>query len=225
MSNYRKELKYFITFNDFNIINNNLNSLLKKDKYCNDDYYQISSIYFDNYNMTSYNQVLNGISERWKYRIRFYNYDKNYIKLEKKYKVNGLTLKESTVITYDTLNNILKRKVRIDSNNSPLLNELILKIKTEYLRPVILIEYDRIPYIYKAGNVRITLDYNIRYTNIYSDIFNKEKKVHYLNERILEVKYNEFIPDFIRFRLELNHLNQTSFSKFNNCIDALGGYR
>ena len=122
-------------------------------------------------------------------------------------------------------NNILKRRVRIDSNNSPLLNELILKIKTEYLRPVILIEYDRIPYIYKAGNVRITLDYNIRYTNIYSDIFNKEKKVHYLNERILEVKYNEFIPDFIRFRLELNHLNQTSFSKFNNCIDALGGYR
>ena len=176
MSNYRKELKYFITFNDFNIINNNLNSLLKKDKYCNDDYYQISSIYFDNYNMTSYNQVLNGISERWKYRIRFYNYDKNYIKLEKKYKVNGLTLKESTVITYDTLNNILKRRVRIDSNNSPLLNELILKIKTEYLRPVILIEYDRIPYIYKAGNVRITLDYNIRYTNIYSDIFNKKKK-------------------------------------------------
>ena len=225
MSNYRKELKYFITFNDFNIINNNLNSLLKKDKYCNDDYYQISSIYFDNYNMTSYNQVLNGISERWKYRIRFYNYDKNYIKLEKKYKVNGLTLKESTVITYDTLNNILKRRVRIDSNNSPLLNELILKIKTEYLRPVILIEYDRIPYIYKAGNVRITLDYNIRYTNIYSDIFNKEKKIHYLNERILEVKYNEFIPDFIRFRLELNHLNQTSFSKFNNCIDAFGGYR
>ena len=193
MSNYRKELKYFITFNDFNIINNNLNSLLKKDKYCNDDYYQISSIYFDNYNMTSYNQVLNGISERWKYRIRFYNYDKNYIKLEKKYKVNGLTLKESTVITYDTLNNILKRRVRIDSNNSPLLNELILKIKTEYLRPVILIEYDRIPYIYKAGNVRITLDYNIRYTNIYSDIFNKEKKIHYLNERILEVKYLSLI--------------------------------
>ena len=63
MSNYRKELKYFITFNDFNIINNNLNSLLKKDKYCNDDYYQISSIYFDNYNMTSYNQVLNGKSK------------------------------------------------------------------------------------------------------------------------------------------------------------------
>ena len=46
-------------------------------------------------------------------------------------------------------------------------------------------------------------------------------KVHYLEDKILEVKYNELIPDFIRFRLELNHLEQTSYSKFNNCIDDL----
>ena len=101
------------------------------------------------------------------------------------------------------------------------MNDFIIKIKTELLKPIICIEYDRIPYVYKTGTVRITLDYNIRYTNNYNNLFNKDKKVYYLNEKILEVKYNELIPDFIRYRLELNHLEQISFSKFNNCIDNL----
>ena len=96
-------------------------------------------------------------------------------------------------------------------------------MKKDLLQPIICIEYDRIPFIYKLGNVRVTLDYNIRYTNKYNNLFDSNKKVHYLNDKILEVKYNELIPNFIRFRLELNHLEQISFSKFNNCIDSMTG--
>ena len=81
-----------------------------------------------------------------------------------------------------------------------------LKMQTEFLRPVICVEYDRIPYIYNIGNVRLTLDFNIRYTNKYNNLFDNKKRVHYLKYKILEVKYNELIPDFIRVRLELNHL-------------------
>ncbi len=220
-SNFRNEIKYSITNNDFYIIDHNLKVLLKKDSNCKGEFYTISSIYFDNYSRTSYNQVKNGISERWKYRIRFYNYDDSYIKLEKKYKVNGLTDKKSVTITRDIFDNILKNKLKIEKSNNALLNEFIIKMKTELLRPIICIEYDRIPYIYKTGNVRVTLDYNIRYTKDYTNLFDDQKKVYYLNDKILEVKYSEFLPDFIRYRLELNHLQQTSFSKFNNCIDNL----
>lgn len=220
---FRNELKYHITDNDFYIIRHNLKSLIKKDSNCVGDYYTISSIYFDTYNKTSYNQVKNGINERWKYRIRFYNYDDSYIILEKKYKINGLTNKTNVRITREMLNQILKHNVKIDRNNHPLLNEFIIKMKTELLRPVICVEYDRIPYVYKLGNVRVTLDYNIRYTNKYNNLFKSDKRVHYLKEKILEVKYNELIPDFVRFRLELNHLEITSFSKFNNCLNNLNG--
>lgn len=220
-NDYRKELKYFITDNDFNLLNINLNSILKKDYNCINDFYTISSIYFDTYNKTSYNQVKNGLSERWKYRIRFYNYDDSYIKLEKKYKINGLTNKKSTRITRDILNQILSNKIKINKLNDPLLNEFIIKMNTEFLRPIICIEYDRVPFVYKIGTVRITLDYNIRYTNKYHDVFNGNKKVSYLQNKILEVKYNELIPGFIKSKLGLNHLEQTSFSKFNNCIDDL----
>lgn len=221
MNKFRKELKYNITNKDFYILQHNLNNLIKKDSNCNGDYYTISSIYFDDYKKTSYNQVKNGISNRWKYRIRFYNYDDSYIKLEKKHKVNGLTNKTCVRIDRQILNNILNNKIKVEEKNDKLLNEFIVKIKKDLLRPIICIEYDRIPFIYKLGNVRITLDYNIRYTNKYNDLFNSEKRVYYLKNKILEVKYNELIPDFIRYRLELNHLEQVSFSKFNNCIESL----
>ena len=218
---FRKELKYSITDNDFKVINHNLNGLIKKDCNCKGDYYTISSIYFDNYNKTSYRQVKDGISNRWKYRIRYYDYKDTYIKLEKKHKTNNLTNKTSIRISKKELNDILSNKIKTKATNPPLLNEFIIKMQTEFLRPIIFIEYDRIPYVYKFGNVRITLDFNIRYTNRFNNLFNKNKKVWHLEDKVLEVKYNELIPDFIRFRLQLNHLEQVSFSKFNNCIENL----
>ena len=218
---FRKELKYLISENDFNILNHNLKDLISKDIHCENDYYTISSIYFDTYNKTSYRQVKDGISNRWKYRIRFYDYKDSYIKLEKKHKLNSFTNKTSIRISKKELNEILSNKVKVKSNNPPLLNEFIIKMQTEFLRPVICVEYDRIPYTYNIGNVRLTLDFNIRYTNKFNNIFSKSKKVYCLSDKILEVKYNELIPDFIRYRLELNHLEQTSYSKFNNCIDNL----
>ena len=220
---FRKELKYSISDNDFYVISHNLKDLIQKDINCKGDYYTISSIYFDTYNKTSYRQVKDGISERWKYRIRFYDYNDSFIKLEKKHKINGLTNKKSIIITKKDLNDILNNKIKIKSTNPPLLNEFIIKMETELLRPIICIEYDRVPYVYKLGNVRITLDFNIRYTNRFNNLFNKNKKVHYLIDKLLEVKYDDLIPDFIRYRLELNHLEQTSFSKFNNCMDSLNG--
>lgn len=221
--NYRNELKYSITNRDFELLKCSLESLLKKDEHCFNNFYTITSIYFDNYKKTSYNQVKNGISERYKYRIRFYNYDSEFIKLEKKQKLNGLTNKKSIIITKELLFDILNNNVKISNLNDKLLNELILKMKTEYLRPIICVEYDRIPFIYKLGNVRITLDYNIRYTNKYNDLFNSKKDMRYLCDKILEVKYDEFIPDYVRYRLQLNSLHQISYSKFNNCIDDLNG--
>lgn len=221
MSKFRQELKYNISENDFYLIKHNLNNIIKKDPNCKGEFYTISSLYFDDYNKTSYNQVKNGISNRWKYRIRFYNYDDSYIKLEKKHKINGLTNKTSVRITREMFDNILNNNIKVEECNDKLLNEFIVKMKKDLLKPIICIEYDRIPYVYKLGNVRITLDFNIRYTNNYSGLFNSNKKVYYLNNKILEVKYDELIPDFIRYRLELNHLERISFSKFNNCIDSM----
>lgn len=223
MANFRKELKYNINNYEFSLINETLKKLLKKDKYCLGDYYTITSIYFDNYKGQAYNQVKCGLSERWKYRIRFYNYDEGFIKLEKKYKVNNLTNKQDTVINKEMFDNILSGNVRVSKYNNKLLNEFIIAMKTQLLKPVICIEYNRIPYIYRVDNVRITLDYNIRYTNKMNDLFNKNKRMYHLKDKVLEIKYNELIPDFIFKKLNINYLNNTSFSKFLNSIELNRG--
>lgn len=221
MSEYRKELKYFLRNTDMGQIKTNLNYIMKIDNNCKNGKYTISSIYLETYNDTSYNQVINGLSERWKYRIRFYDYNDKFIKLEKKYKVNNLTKKSAIKLSKDDFERIMNNTLKVKKSNPELLNEIAIKMKTELLRPAILIEYDRIPYTYKAGNVRITIDYNIRYSRNYNKAFEQENKKHYLKYKILEVKYDEFIPDFIRYKIEVNHLEQTAFSKYFMCMSEL----
>lgn len=219
-TNYRSELKYIITNNDFILLKHRLESLLKKDKNVIDGSYKITTIYFDNIYRTSYYQVVDGISQRWKYRIRFYNNNDKYIVLEKKYKINSRTNKTSVRITKQELDKIMKNEIDISLENHKLFNEFIIKLKTEMMRPIILVEYDRIPFVYDVGNIRITLDYNIGFSKEFDKAFTQDKNLIYLKERILEVKFNDLIPEHIRAKLELNHLERTSYSKFKNCIEG-----
>ena len=75
-------------------------------------------------------------------------------------------------------------------------------MKTQQLRPRVLVSYVREPYVYAAGNVRVTFDSNIR-----TSLFQRE----FLNgalpdiiatdapgDIILEVKYDAFLPEVIR---------------------------
>lgn len=216
--NFRKELKYLINKNDELILKERLKTILKKDFNTIEGKYKVLSLYFDDYKKNSYYQVVNGISERWKWRIRYYNYDTSFICLEKKYKVNGMTYKSKINITKKQVNDILKNKnIKISDKNDKLLNEFYKDILIKFLRPAVIIVYDRIPFTYNAGNVRITIDYNLSSSVDFDKFFDKKINLVPIMEKnyaILEVKYNDFIPDYIRYKLELNHLMQTSYSKF-----------
>lgn len=216
---YRFEYKYLLSKNQKELLKVKIGDLLRVDKNAAEfGGYNIRSIYLDNYKNTSLNQVINGISDREKYRIRFYNCNSSYIALEKKKKTNNMTIKTSCKITKEQLENIINNKNLVISKENPkLLNELYLKMKTQRYRPVCIIEYDRVPYIYNAGNVRITLDYNISVSYDFSNAFSKKLPVIPIMNRdraLLEVKFNDFIPDFIRWRLQLNTLTRTSYSKY-----------
>lgn len=217
---YRHELKYYINNLQFEEIKKRLSFLLSTDKNTMEDgRYFIRSLYLDDYQDTSYYQVLNGISKREKYRIRYYNYDFNYIRLEKKAKINNITNKTSCIVTKEQVEDLLDGKLNISKENHKLLNEFILKTKFYGYKPAVIIDYDRIPYIYKAGNVRITLDYNISMDYNTNNFFNKEnQKIPILekNMRILEVKYNEILPNYIAWLININTLEQTAYSKYLN---------
>ena len=102
----------------------------------------------------------------------------------------------------------------------PLLRKLTLAMLTRRLHPVVIVEYDRVPYIYREGNVRVTLDTNISSSRAIDRFFDEripKRPVMAAGSQLLEVKYDEFLPDVIYTALQLQNLRQTAFSKYYIC--------
>ena len=210
---YRNELKYYINKVQFEEIKKRISFLLDTDKNTREDgSYFIRSLYLDDYKDTSFYQVVDGISKREKYRIRYYNYDTSYICLEKKFKINNMTNKTSYRVTKEQIEELLKGNLAIKKENNKL-----LKTKFYGYKPVVIVNYDRIPYVYKAGNVRLTLDYNISIdynTDSFFETNGVQIPIIQDNLRILEVKYDEFLPTYISWLININNLERTSYSKY-----------
>ena len=215
---YRSELKFIITKYQMQLLKSNLECIMERDINSSvDGSYFIRSLYFDDYKDTAYNQVINGLSEREKYRIRYYNYDSNFIRFENKYKKNNMNKKTSVNINKEDVVKIIDNQEI--STNDNLLSLFLIKKNTELYRPVVIIDYNRDAYIYKAGNVRITFDYNLTCSYDIDNFFKKDiDSIPLLdkNEVILEVKFDEFLPSFIRQILNIDSIERTSFSKYAN---------
>ncbi len=220
---YRHELKYEIPYTEYLIMRGRLRKIMKADPHTDDDgRYRISSIYFDNSDDKALKEKTDGISRREKFRIRYYNDDLSFITLEKKMKIDDLCLKYDAVITKAECEMILNGDYGFMKNHTEsLIRELYAKIYYQRLRPRVMVTYVREPYIYQAGNVRITFDSCIR-----TSLFSKE----FLTDRIsdisatdtprymlLEVKYDEFLPGIIQRLIQTNNLRQQSFSKYETC--------
>ena len=84
-----------------------------------------------------------------------------------------------------------------------------------------LVSYVREPYIYAAGNVRVTFDSQIR-TSLFQNAFADGtlpdiSATDTPGDIILEVKYDAFLPEIIRCLLQSEELRQQAFSKYGSC--------
>ncbi len=221
---YRYEKKFLINNIQMELLKNNLSAALYLDKNIkNDDgSYFIRSVYFDDYKDTSYNQVIEGISKREKYRIRYYDYDSSYITLEKKSKVNNLGKKDKDVLTQEMTEKIIKGEEVI--TDKTVVNELQRVMKSRFYKPVVIIDYKRRAFTYPINDVRITIDYNISCSYEIDKFFDKDINSIPLLEKntaILEVKYNDFLPDVIKRIINIKNMEVTSFSKYSTGRDML----
>ena len=226
---FRYELKYLCSETQLEIIKYRLMNILSFDHHTVDGQYVVRSIYFDNYENRCYFENENGTDPREKFRIRIYNADDKRISLECKRKEKGKTHKESCLITKDDYHCIMNGlSLDVLQYKSGLLKELIMLIKQEMFRPVVIVEYDRTPYVYPVGNVRITLDKNIRSSMDLKDFFAPNistRPILPTGQHLLEVKYDELLPDYIKEVLQLDDLSRTAFSKYYLCRKfSLGGY-
>ena len=162
-------------------------------------------------------EKINGFNKREKFRIRFYNNDTSFIRLEKKSKNNGLCLKESTILTKEQCKDIINNNLNwVKDSTDNLLLEFYSKCKYQLLKPKTIVDYVREAFVYEPGNVRITFDMDIR-TGIYSNnIFNPSLPVAPTDTNliILEVKYDEFLPEIINNAIQTNNRKAATISKY-----------
>lgn len=219
---YRHELKFKISNSAAEVLKQKLSLILKKDKnaYYSDGSYLIKSLYFDDLDSTSYYEKMDGVLYRKKYRIRIYNNNDEFIRLEKKMKHNTYTAKEQILISKDIYSKILNGK--LDEIDSPtgLLEEFITNSKTKHLVPSVIVLYHRIAFTYPISEVRITFDSNIQ-SGLYNyDLFDKEVPMYDVSEpgkQVLEVKFNEVLPLHIANILNDIPSCKEAVSKFAIC--------
>ncbi len=216
---FRHELKYQISYADYLAIRSRLRAVMKPDSHTGSDgKYLIRSIYFDNFEDKALKEKLDGIRKRDKFRIRWYNDDMSFITLEKKSKVDSLCKKLDAVISKEELTAILNGRAGwMALHSEPLVRELYHKMLTERLKPRVVVSYIREPYVYEAGNVRVTFDMNIR-TSHYQQDFTKEIiDLPASEEMIMEVKYDEFLPEIIQHLIQTENIRVGAFSKYSAC--------
>ena len=219
---YRHELKFKISNSAAEVLKQKLSLILKKDKnaYYSDGSYLIKSLYFDDLDSSSYYEKMDGVLYRKKYRIRIYNNNDEFIRLEKKMKHNTYTAKEQMLISKDIYSKILNGKIDEIENATGLLEEFITNSKVKHLVPSIIVLYHRTAFTYPISDVRITFDSNIQ-SGLYSyDLFNKDVPMYDVSEpgkQVLEVKFNEVLPLHIANLLNDIPSCKEAVSKFAIC--------
>ena len=226
---YRVEDKYSCSEMEMFLLKTRLQCVLDIDvNQKNQEGYQITSVYFDDFWDSCLQEAMDGVENRCKYRIRIYDDDFNNIKLEIKYKRRSRICKLSQKISIEQMKTLLGGEcIEREVEQDDCISRMNLAIKMKELKPAVIVEYDRTAFVYETGNVRITLDRNLRYsTNIEDFISGKKEQYRIVPEenRVIEVKYDDMLPGVIARIIENGNMNQTSFSKYSLCRRMELGY-
>lgn len=232
MTEYRHEYKYQIDAMQKEVLKLRAQGVLERDSHAGEKgEYLIRSLYFDSPEDACFYENEDGVDPREKYRIRIYNWDSARISLECKAKMRGMTRKTACLITKDQCVRFMEGLIpEADESVSRGQNRLFYRMRERNLRPVVIVQYVRAPYVCLAGNVRVTFDDAISSSNEIDGFLREDiplRSVLPVGESILEVKWDELLPSYIREQLELDFLRWTAFSKYYLCrrYNCYGGVR
>ena len=213
----RVEEKYRLTPADFHKVRELIGAVMEMDR---GRQYKISSLYFDDLYDTDLTETVAGNPQRQKMRVRIYDDSFSLIKLEVKNKWYSKIEKFSELISYEDLQSLLQGKPIAwdEANSQNPRNAFNKRILTAGLRPKVIVTYERSAFCYDFGNTRITFDEIVRASNRIELFGHADLCYDYSEESfILEVKYDQFLPNFAVKLLNTVDMEQTSFSKYRLC--------
>lgn len=223
MRKYRNEIKFIISKTMAEVLKQRLSLIMSVDtnSYNSDNSYLIRSLYFDNENSDAYYEKMDGVEYRKKYRIRIYNFDDKFIRLECKYKHNNMTSKDQMLIDKELCSKIVDGNIDdIDLTKDNLLRQFVLDYRLNRLEPSIIVDYNRVAFTYHVSEVRITFDSQIKSGMYNYNLFDKNATTYSViddNQMVLEVKFNEILPESIALILQTVPTFRQAFSKFAAC--------
>ena len=215
---YRHEWKYLIDTAQKEAICSRLGPVMQLDPHATNGGYTLRSLYFEDYFHSAYSEKEAGILLRKKYRIRIYDYSDRSIKLERKKKTGSYIYKEAARLTRQQVYQILDGDYGfLLASDQPLCQEFYYECMSNVMRPRTIVDYERQPWIVDAGTVRITFDMNVRAAVGSFDIFDPTLPglpVLEPGKCVMEVKFTEFLPDFVRQVLPDRASEFTAVSKY-----------
>lgn len=220
MPQYRHEWKHEISLADRMVLRARLAAVCRADGHAVNGTYLVRSLYFDNPADKVLREKIDGVNRREKFRIRCYNGDLSLIHLEKKSKRGGLGTKETAELSAAEAQAVVDGELDwMMASGRPLVQELYHKMRTQGLRPRTIVDYTREPFVYGPGNVRVTLDYDIRTGLGCTDFLNSSCVTIPAGgpAAVLEVKWDAFLPDLIRDAVQLEGRRASAFSKYAAC--------
>ena len=200
--------------------------LMSPDGHGRDGGYRVTSLYFDDVYNSGYWQKLNGTEVRRKFRIRAYDLDPSFVSLESKHKDLSYVSKLSRKLTDEQYRALLLGDCSFmaeQDGEEDVFGEFYRTDRTLKLRPRIIVDYRREALVYPFGHVRITFDRKLSACFNTLDMFAPEAQYTriYDKEIILEVKFDNYIPDGIQAALQCLNAPMQPVSKYIICTDRM----
>lgn len=222
MNGLRHELKFTLHKDAATVLKQRLSLLLPFDNNANPNgEYYVTSLYFDTIDADAYFEKMDGVQTRRKYRIRFYNQNLDFIRLECKEKFDSMTQKRQARISLPYAQKIIANQIEaLDVEGEQVLQEFLIDLKTKHLMPSVIVDYRRTAFVHESLDVRITFDEHIHSRRFDTDLFEPTFsgiKVHEDAESVIEIKFDEILPYSVWAILNSVPLSRQAISKFALC--------
>lgn len=222
---FRNEWKYYLSLWDASAVRARLADVLAHDAHAPEGGYTIRSLYFDDYWDSAYHDKVAGVQHRTKWRVRIYNYSDATIKLERKVKDGAYIFKQDARLTRDEFERMMAGEYGfLLESPQPLCREFYVACVSQVVRPKVIVDYEREPFVCDAGTVRVTFDSNLRAAAPTADIFNPDLPTYGVlpfGKTIMEVKFTEFFPQFVKELLPPGAHDLSAISKYVLCYERM----
>ena len=226
---YRNEWKYRLNNRELSLLKSRIENVINLDSHIKNNKYIIHSLYFDDYKDYSLNSTLSRLSNRFKWRIRYYDSDTNYLVLERKEKKEGRCHKKQCRLSNYEFNSIISGNITdiLYDTDKQLIKELARDIMLYNFKPKVIVDYERIAYVEEVTNVRITFDMKISASYELDKFLTNDYFKFYIDSskyNILEVKFDYILPSYIKKIVESYGFIKTSFSKYCCACKLIDSY-